>query len=315
VVDRVGLKRLLVVGASGFLGANVAAAARGDWELVLHGSTSRPSGWDGSPHVRSIAVDLRTPGSARKLVAQAEPDVVVNCAALASVEDCESNPELAIRLNSDLVEELSEGARESGSSLVHVSTDAVFGSRHRAWTIDDPPCPVNNYGRSKLRGEEVALASSADVICLRTNVVGWSPSGRRSLFEFFVNRLRHGMSTPGFTDVRFRPIAAHDFWFIASALVTERRWGLHHATGNALLSKYEFGVQIATAFDRPSSLVKPVLAGAAQSSVLRPSLDVLPSLPQHILDLTTQPDSLALALALLERDGYRSDLATLIGAS
>ena len=96
--------RLLVVGASGFLGANLVLAARDDIDVVAHAS-SAPVVASG---VEPVVADLRAAGSARGLVGDVGATLVVNCAALADVDRCEDEPDLGRLLNVDLPGELAE---------------------------------------------------------------------------------------------------------------------------------------------------------------------------------------------------------------
>jgi dTDP-4-dehydrorhamnose reductase len=78
----------------------------------------------------------------------------VNAAAYTAVDDAERDEPLAMTVNGAAVGVIAEEARRAGALLVHYSTDYVFDGRKDApYAEDDPPCPVNAYGRSKLAGE------------------------------------------------------------------------------------------------------------------------------------------------------------------
>ena len=115
----------------------------------------------------SRELEFRAPGredldiTDRDLVASAvrdfRPDVIFNCAAFHQLDRCEENPGLATRVNLEGVVNLRDAAAD-GPLLVHVSTNYVFdGKRPLAeggYTEDDAPNPAQEYGRSKLAGEE-----------------------------------------------------------------------------------------------------------------------------------------------------------------
>jgi dTDP-4-dehydrorhamnose reductase (EC 1.1.1.133) len=68
------------------------------------------------------------------------------------------------------VQNLAEAALNTGSRIIHISTDYVFdGSKRTPYTEDDEPNPINEYGLSKLRGEEALKNSGASYIILRTS--------------------------------------------------------------------------------------------------------------------------------------------------
>ena len=267
-------RRVLIVGASGFLGSNFALAAREKYSVVAH-SFRAPlcaTGMD------SITADLTLPGSAGELLRAARADVVINCAALADVDACEGNPALARQLNASVPGEIAIACRLHGAVLVHISTDAVFGDGLRPWTPESVPRPINVYGATKAEGEQRVLSHLSSALVLRTNTIGWSPSGRRSLLEFFYNRLSTGERAPGFTDVAFRPLAVCDLWRLLNELIASGNHGIWHATGADLISKFTFGVLVASTFGFDETLVAPVLFAEAGLSAPRARrADVEPS--------------------------------------
>ena len=89
------------------------------------------------------------------------PEVVVHCAAMTKVDDCESNRELAFRLNEEGTRNVAVASRSVGARLFAISTDYVFsGEPPRepwAWSETDFPRPRTVYGASKYAGEQMAL--------------------------------------------------------------------------------------------------------------------------------------------------------------
>jgi dTDP-4-dehydrorhamnose reductase len=197
---------------------------------------------------------------------------------------------------------------------VHISTDAVFGADHGPSDTSSIPSPINHYGRSKLAGERQVMGAMPAALVVRTNIVGWSPTGGRSLLEFFWSKLDQGESVPGFDDVAFRPFSASDMWSLVSAWLAEGATGLRHATGAELISKHEFGVRVARCFDLDQRLVlRSSVTEANLGAERAPSLDVLPSaLPEAV-----EPDLIELDAALArlrdaKANGYRDILAGLL---
>jgi dTDP-4-dehydrorhamnose reductase len=270
--------RVLVLGSGGFLGSNVARSCADDAsaEVVLHvrdRRTQHPAGT-----ARTVHADLTRPHELEKLLAEVQPEFVVNCAALADVDACERDPVLADALNHQLPARLAAWTAASGALLAHVSTDAVFDGRGGPYREHDDPSPINEYGRSKLAGERAVAVSDARALIARTNIVGWSPTGTRSLLEYFHGRLSRGERAPGFVDIHFRPLPVQWFWPACARLLAAGASGLVHVTGPELLSKYDFGRRIAVAFDLDPDLVEPTegLTGSVRAA-RPPRLDVIPS--------------------------------------
>ncbi len=99
-------------------------------------------------------------------------DVVFNAAAYTAVDRCEQEEPLAHDINADGVAHLARRCQESGTLLVHVSTDYVFAGDARApYAEGDATAPVNAYGRTKRAGEQAALEAAPDALVVRTSWV------------------------------------------------------------------------------------------------------------------------------------------------
>lgn len=128
-----------------------------------------------APLGRVIAVgrdrlDLTQPDSIVRCVRDTAPDIIVNAAGYTSVDDAESEPELAMQVNAAATGIMAEEAKRSGALLVHYSTDYVYdGSKAGLYHEDDTPNPVNVYGRSKLEGEYNIKAGGCRHLILRTS--------------------------------------------------------------------------------------------------------------------------------------------------
>ena len=97
-------------------------------------------------------------------------DVVINCAGYTDVEKAESDEAAAHKVNAEAVGYLAEAARNSGATLIHISTDYIFDGRSsEPYGEDAEPAPLSAYGRSKLAGELAVLAAGCPYIIIRTS--------------------------------------------------------------------------------------------------------------------------------------------------
>ncbi len=266
------MTKWLVTGAGGFFGANAGVFLNGRVASVgAFRSLSKRSKFG-----TSISIDLRSGTSINEIVSDERPDVVLHAAALASHEGCESDPALAQLINVESTTHLAQACADVGAKLVYLSTDAVFDGSRRNYTELDPTNPFSVYGETKLLGEQAALAIHDDVLITRTNFFGWSPSGTRSILEFFVNALRSGHQVSGYTDFVVSSIYVQDLLSAIYDLVGSDRRGVVHLGASNALSKYDFGVKVATQFGLDAELISPVAAavgGHATSRARDLSLD------------------------------------------
>jgi dTDP-4-dehydrorhamnose reductase len=163
--------RVLVTGAGGQVGAEVARSLAGRAHVTAHGRDT---------------LDLSQPDAIVRSVRDAKPEVIVNAGAYTAVDGAENEPDLAHTVNAVAPGILAGEARRAGALLIHFSTDYVFdGTKRTPYVEEDAPHPLGVYGASKLAGERAVLASGANAIVLRTAWV-YGPHGR----NFMLTMLR-----------------------------------------------------------------------------------------------------------------------------
>jgi dTDP-4-dehydrorhamnose reductase len=247
------MARILITGAGGLLGISLALEAMRGHEVI-----GVDRGKLKSVPFQLIKADLLHRNAVDSILDQARPDWLINCAALANLETCEENPNLARILNAEIPGELAHACVKKGVQFVHISTDAVFdGDKTDPYTEEDQPNPLGVYAKTKLGGERAVQAANAKAILARVNFFGWSLSGKRSLGEFFVKALSEGKTVNGFTDVIFCPALVNHTARLLVAMLEKSLCGLYHVVGGQAMSKYQFGVEVARKFGLRESLISP----------------------------------------------------------
>jgi dTDP-4-dehydrorhamnose reductase len=294
--------RILVTGASGLLGINLALEASKKHEVF--GSVNKNV--IQSTAFTVLQSDLTDPGALSRILDQVQPEWVINCAALANLEACEAKPDLAQKLNSELPEKLARYVARGGARLVHVSTDAVFDGTRGDYSEKDQANPLSLYARTKYEGELAVLEANPEVIVARVNLFGWSVSGKRSLAEWFFNNLSAGNSVMGFTDVYFCPLLATDLAQIFLKMLGREMWGLYHVVANECISKYEFGVLLARQFNLDQTLIEPASVAKANLGAVR-SLNLSMKADKITQELGEAPPSMSQGIERFYaqyREGY-----------
>jgi dTDP-4-dehydrorhamnose reductase len=306
--------RILVTGASGLLGANLALHAANQHSVV--GTVNQHKVKTSAFQVSHA--NLLNPGVLEKTLDEIQPDWVINCAALASLEACETDPKLAYKLNAELPSRLARIVGRSGARLVHVSTDAVFDGRRAGdllhkYREEDEANPLSTYGRSKLAGEDAVRDGNSQAIISRVNLFGWSISGTHSLAEYFYYNLKDSKRVNGFTDVIFCPLLVNDLAEIFLQMLEQGLSGLYHVFSPECTSKYAFGVAIARRFGLDETLIEPIsVTRAGLAAVRSPNLTMCTDKLRTALGhpLPTWQDGLE-RLAVLRQQGYPQKIAAL----
>jgi len=248
------MKRLLVTGASGLLGINLALRETAHREVIgvtnSHSLVNTP--------FPTKPFNLTAPGAIDCMLDEIQPGVVIHCAAMADIDDCEKQPEKAALINTKVPGILAQACSARNIRLIHLSTDAVFDGLRGDYLETDTPNPLSVYARTKLDGENAVLDACPKAVVARVNFYGWSLTGKRSLAEFFFSNLSEGKPVNGFTDVQFCPLFVNHLADLLLQLLDRGYSGLFHVVSPVSLSKYEFGCRIAEAFGLDDKLIHPV---------------------------------------------------------
>ncbi len=139
-------------------------------------------------------VDISSKDSIEKFVLPIQPDVIINCAAFTAVDACETETELARKINADGPKYLAQISNDIGCKLVHISTDYVFSGNKpipEFYTEEDSVDPLSQYGVTKLAGELAVLEHCPNNLCLRTAWL-YSAYGK----NFLKTMLKMALSAP-----------------------------------------------------------------------------------------------------------------------
>lgn len=260
------MTKLLITGASGLLGLNLALAAVEKGYDVTGWSNRRIL--KGVPFA-SEPVDLTCLQEIPTRIESIYPDVIIHCAALANVDQAEQEPQLAELINARAPAVIADVAARLQARLVHISTDAVFDGSKGDYTEDDTPNPLNTYARTKLAGEQAVAGTNAEAAIARVVFYGWSPSGDRGLAEFFYNNLAAGRPVTGYTDMFFTPLYVRHLAETLLEMAEFNLAGVYHVFGPDVLSKYELGARLARTFGLDERLIRPFAAAELQDRAPR----------------------------------------------
>ena len=222
--------------------------------------------------IGSVRCDVSAGGVAERLLRELDPKWVINCAAVTSVDACESGG-IAERVNADWPGELATAAALAGARCVQISTDSVFSREPQESEPEegDARHPLNAYTRQKARAEDAVLdASRGEALVVRTNFFGWSPAPERGLAAWALRELRAERRIRGFSDVIFNPLYTGDAIDLLVELLDTNAEGLIHLLGSLCLSKLSFVRALAEVFSLDSQLIEEGRLQDAELKAPRP---------------------------------------------
>lgn len=248
------MKKVLITGASGFVGSWLLKTAPGNVEILAQHHSRRIPFLP--PRARALPLNLLQPDWNPALAFQ--PDVILHCAALSSPERCESQPEAAQQINFSATARLCDLTAQIGARFIFTSTDLVYGGAGGWYSENDPPWPINVYTRTKAEAERYILASHPNSVAARCALVyGRSLHGQPTFTETMIEHLRRGEPVTLFSDEYRTPVPvdalAAALWELAGNQFT----GILNLGGAERVSRYDMGRIVCETLSLPRSLLLP----------------------------------------------------------
>ncbi|MGH7887273.1 MAG: SDR family oxidoreductase, partial [Candidatus Binatia bacterium] len=216
--------KVLITGAAGLVGSHLARRLADEHELAA---------------LKRGDLDITDRNAVRRCVTDAKPALIVNCAVI-QVDESEQNPAKAQAVNVNGAGFLAEAAENVGAEIVHFSTQYAFEGEpvgRAPYTIQDEPQPVNNYGRTKVAGEEAVRAASVRSYIIRTSWV--YGSGKNSFLCVVHNDLRAGKKVRAIDDIWSSTTYVNDLIERVMAIRARGRYGTYHVVNEGACSYYK----------------------------------------------------------------------------
>ncbi len=259
--------KLLITGASGLYGSKLAkiAAAR---SYEVHSGYSR----DQPAYGASIQFDVSDKNRVEEVLQKVDPEVVVHAAALTNVDACEKNKDLAWKINVEGTRNIVEAIKATNVFLVYISTDYVFDGKTGLYKETDNPEPINYYGLTKLKAEEIVKDFAEEYCVARASVVyGSTPAAGKVNFALWVlNKLKRNEQTKIVTDQWNSPTLNTNMAEMTLEIIERKLTGIFHLCGATRINRYDFAKQIASSFNLDSNLICPATSAEFSWAAQRP---------------------------------------------
>lgn len=224
-------KRVFISGAHGLLGTTLTRKLKKKKYEVL-----------AAPQ----ATDLASALTCHEILDEAQPQLIVNLAALTNVDACEEFPEKALQVNAIVVKNIAEWIKKNPAChLIQISTDMVYNSP--GYNKEEQISCLNEYAKSKLKGEE--FANEVDGTILRTNFFGHSlVSHRKSFSDWLLQSFQGRIPLKLLTDVEFSPLNIATLCDQIEIVLQNPVSGVFNLGAKTALSKRDFAYKIAEVY-------------------------------------------------------------------
>ena len=227
-----------------------------EYDVLATGRDAEPRFSGGSCGYTRL--DITDAAAVERIFADFAPDVVINCAAMTQVDQCENEREACWQINAVAVETLADCCRTNGARLIQISTDFVYDGKDGPYREDARPNPLSYYGRSKLAGENYARGAGSDrwAIVRTVLVFGTPPEAGRGNFVTWVHdKLSAGEPIRVVTDQWRTPTWTVDLADAVERVVRFRKSGVFHVSGRDFMSVNEFAHVVAETAGLDASLI------------------------------------------------------------
>lgn len=260
------MKKLLVTGASGFLGWNLCQFAKQEWDIY---GTSFSHAIE-IPGITSLNIDLRDFEELKRIFQEIQPDAVIHTAAQSSPNVCQSNPEESHAINVTASCNIAGLCADYSIPCAFTSTDLVFNGLNAPYKETDSVSPVNLYGEQKVMAEEGMLERyPMTAVCRMPLMFGVAAPPAQSFMQPFIQILREGKELRLFTD-EFRTPASGTTAAKGLLLALEKVNGRIHLGGKERISRYDFGQLLVEIFELPSEALKGCRQADVKMAASRP---------------------------------------------
>jgi len=226
------MKRILVTGSEGQLGKSLQKIAGNYNSLDFK-------------FLDSIGLDITKAKSVNSVFESGNYDYCINCAAYTNVEQAEKTPERAFAVNADGVNIIASACKNNNVVLIHISTDYVFdGKKTEGYLTTDLPNPINQYGMSKLAGENYVQEGLEKYFIIRTSWL-YSEFGK-NFYKTILLKAKAGDDLKITDDQTGCPTDANNLAVYILDLIKNDRtsYGVHHFTDGEAMTWYGFAQRI-----------------------------------------------------------------------
>lgn len=259
------MKKVLIVGASGLLGSEILERFNKYFHVIagLHKSSNA------NLDVPSITFDISSEADILEVFNDLKPNIVINCAGLTSIEECEKFPEKSFLLNAIGPYYLSKISKVFNSKFVQISTDHFQSTDLNPRSELVEMTPINHYGFGKYHGECYVKNINSSALIIRTNFFGLH-SRRESFFSKMIHSLNNSNFYNGFNDIKFSPVGISTLVSAIEVALESNLAGLLNIGSTEEITKLDFVNYLSRELGNLSIQINSIRSDTIEGRIVRP---------------------------------------------
>jgi len=265
--------KIIITGITGLLGNQLAKTLINEHNVI--GISKNIT----SPICKTINVDITDAIATYNVITKENPDIVIHCAALSNVDECERNPQEAYKINALGTRNIAVSCQRFDAKLLYISTDYVFTSQNTissGFNEFDTTNPCNIYAKSKLAGENYVKELLNKFWIVRTS---WLfGNGKANFVTQFLSNIKDGKPYKAATDMISSPTSVRELSEAISILIKTDLFGTYHLSNSGFASRYEIALYLAKLFKVPENKITKTTLKELSLPAKRPNFSGLNNL-------------------------------------
>ena len=263
------MKKLLLTGASGFLGWNISKFVQTDWQIL---GTYFKNKEGVHSNIKADTLDLRNAEAVDDFFKNNQIEGIVHAAALSSPNDCAKMPELSFQVNVKATEYLAIKAMELDIPFIFTSSSQVFDGNDAPYSESDTPSAISTYAKHKIEGEQAVAKANKEAVILRMPLMyGQTSPSSKNFLNDWLGKMQRGELLKVFTDEYRTALSGQSAaWIIFEILKKEIKGELFHLGGKERLSRAEFAFLMDEIFEPKAPNIEPCLQSDFRMTANRP---------------------------------------------
>lgn len=263
--------KILITGTNGFLGHYIIEKLISCNHFVI--ATSKGANRLAFAHPNFIyeEMDFTNEEMVNTTFTKHQPEYIVHAGAVSKPDDCEKDKPLADKINIDGTAILLNASKKYTAGFLFISTDFVFDGERGMYTETDAVNPVNYYGDTKVKAEELVKQYEHTWSIVRTVLVYGKPFNKRNnILTVIREKLEKGETYDVFNDQVRTPTYAEDLANGIAAMVEKNAIGIYNICGEEIYTPYEMAIATAEFLQIDTSLIKKITAKDFAQAAKRP---------------------------------------------
>ena len=264
--------KICIIGGSGVIGSKmVQFFSKMGHEVISTFHTNEMSNF-----TNTHRLDITNKDATVNFLEKNNPEVIIHTSAIANIDLCETNKDLAYLVNVKGTENVIEGCKQIKAKLAYVSTSYVFDGKKDEYFEDDKPSSSTYYGYTKLKGEEAVIKSGLSHLILRIDqpycwIEPWQHTN--SVVRVF-ETLKSDKILHEVEDWYNTPTYVHDIVLVASELIKKKSEGIFHLVGSDFINRYNWSIEVAKIFNLDHTNIKPINSKKLNVQVKRSNINL-----------------------------------------